>query len=109
MHELLRLNLKEKSGSAVGGFLYGDVMRLVLPDKTTIVPSNAQFGINPAQESSRTNWIDFTVPTNFKVDQLTLLLGTDKEAQMSISLSSSPNLSSYHPMPASPYDTTHNT
>jgi hypothetical protein len=100
-HELVRLNLKEKAGSAVGSFLYGDVMRLVLPDKTTIVPSNAQFGISPAQESSRTNWIDFAVPTNIKIDQLTLLLGTDKEAQMSVPLSSSANLSAYQPKTAS--------
>src|SRR5260370_21290611 len=38
-NELVRLNLQEKAGSAVGSFPYGDVMRLVLPDKTTIVPS----------------------------------------------------------------------
>jgi hypothetical protein len=101
-HELVRLNLKEKAGSAVGSFLYSDVMRLVLPDKTTIVPSNEQFGIRPDQESSRTNWIDFAVPTNFKIDQLTLLLGTAKEAQMSIPLSSSANLSAYQPKTASP-------
>lgn len=103
---LLRLNLKEKAGPAVGEFLYGDVMRLVLPDKTTIVPSRQQFSISPAQETSRTNWIDFTVPTNLKVDQLTLLLGTATEAQMSISLSSSANLSVYQPKTASPNVTT---
>src|SRR5215469_14157526 len=99
---LLRLNLKEKAGPAVGEFLYGDVMRLVLPDKTTIVPSRQQFSISPAQETSRTNWIDFAVPTHLKIDQLTLLLGTDKEAQMSIPLSSSANLSAYQPKTASP-------
>jgi zinc-ribbon domain len=101
-HELLRLNLKEKAGSAVSAFFYSDVMRLVLPDKTTIVPSSEQFGLRPDQETSRTNWIDFAVPTNIKIDQLTLLLGTDKEAQMSIPLSSSANLSAYHPKTASP-------
>lgn len=101
-HELLRLNLKEKAGSAVGSFLYSDVMRLVLPDKTTIVPSNEQFDIRPDTESSRTNWIDFTVPPNMKISQLTLLLGTDKEAQMSIPLSSSANLSAYQPKTTSP-------
>ena len=106
-HALLRLNLKEKAGPAVGTFLYGDMMRLVLPDKTTIVPSTQQFGISPAQETSRTNWIDFAVPTNLKVDQLTLLLGTATEAQMSIPLSSSANLSAYQPKTASPNVTTH--
>jgi hypothetical protein len=101
-NELVRLNLQEKAGSAVGTFLYGDVMRLVLPDKTTIVPSRAQNDIGPTQGTTRTNWIDFTVPTNTKIDQLTLLLGTDKEAQMSVPLSSGANLSAYQVKTASP-------
>jgi zinc ribbon protein len=101
-NELVRLNLNEKAGPAVGSFLYGDVMRLVLPDKTTIVPSRAQNDIGPEQGTTRTNWIDFTVPTNTKIDQLTLLLGTDKEAQMSVPLSSGANLSAYQLKTASP-------
>ncbi len=101
-NELVRLNLNEKAGSAVGSFLYGDVMRLVLPDKTTIVPSRAQSDIGPDQGTTRKNWIDFTVPTNTKIDQLTLLLGTDKEAQMSVPLSSGANLSAYQLKTASP-------
>jgi len=101
-NELVRLNLNEKAGSAVGSFLYGDVMRLVLPDKTTIVPSRAQSDIGPDQGTTRKNWIDFTVPTNIKIDQLALLLGTDKEAQMSVPLSSGANLSAYQLKTASP-------
>ena len=101
-NELVRLNLNEKAGSAVGSFLYGDVMRLVLPDKTTIVPSRAQSDIGPDQGTTRKNWIDFTVPTNTKIDQLALLLGTDKEAQMSVPLSSGANLSAYQLKTASP-------
>jgi hypothetical protein len=101
-NELVRLNLNEKAGPTVGSFLYGDVMRLVLPDKTTIVPSRAQNDIGPEQGTTRTNWIDFTVPTNTKIDQLTLLLGTDKEAQMSVPLSSGANLSAYQLKTASP-------
>ena len=101
-NELVRLNLNEKAGSAVGSFLYGDVMRLVLPDKTTIVPSRAQNDIGPEQGTTRTNWIDFTVATNTKIDQLKLLLGTDKEAQMSVPLSSGANLSAYQLKTASP-------
>jgi hypothetical protein len=104
-NELVRLNLQEKAGSAVGTFLYGDVMRLVLPDKTTIVPSSEQSDIGPGQGTTRTNWIDFTVPTNTKIDQLTLLLGTDKEAQMSVPLSSGANLSAYQLKTASPNTT----
>ncbi len=106
-NELVRLNLKEKAGSVVGAFLYSDVMRLVLPDKTTIVPSSEKNDIRPDQGTSRTNWIDFAVPRNSKIEQLTLLLGTDKEAQMSIPLSSSANLSAYQPKTASPNAATH--
>jgi hypothetical protein len=105
-NELVRLNLKEIAGSAVGSFLYSDVMRLVLPDKTTIVPSRAQNDIGPEQGTTRTNWIDFTVATNTKIDQLTLLLGTDKEAQMSVPLSSGANLSAYQLKTTSPNTTT---
>jgi len=101
-NELVRLNLKETAGPAVSAFLYSDVMRLVLPDKTTIVPSTEQNSISPGQGTSRTNWIDFAVPTNTKIDQLTLLLGTDKEAQMSVPLSSGANLSAYQVKTASP-------
>jgi hypothetical protein len=101
-NELVRLNLNEKAGPAVGSFLYGDVMRLVLPDNTTIVPSRAQNDIGPEQGTTRTNWIDFTVATNTKIDQLKLLLGTDKEAQMSVPLSSGANLSAYQLKTASP-------
>jgi hypothetical protein len=104
-NKLVRLNLQEKAGSAVGSFLYSDVMRLVLPDKTTIVPSSEQSDIRPDQGTTRTNWIDFTVPTNTKIDQLTLLLGTDKEAQMSFPLSSGANLSAYQLKTASPNTT----
>ena len=105
-NELVRLNFQEKAGSAVGSFLYSDVMRLVLPDKTTIVPSKDQSDIRPDQGTTRMNWIDFAVPTNTKIDQLTLLLGTDKEAQMSVALSSGTNLSAYQLKTASPNTTT---
>ena len=105
-NELVRLNLNEKAGSAVGSFLYGDVMRLVLPDKTTIVPSYEQNDARPEPGTSRTNWIDFTVPANIKIDQLTLLLGTDRQAQMNIPLSSRANLSAYQPKTASQHATT---
>jgi hypothetical protein len=98
---LVRLNLKEKAGSAVGVFFYSDMMRLVLPDKTTIVPSSEQYSVRPDQGTSRTNWIDFAVPPNIKIDQLTLLLGTDREALMSIPLSSRANLLAYQPKTAS--------
>lgn len=104
---LVRLNLKEQAGPVVGSFLYSDVMRLVLPDKTTIVPSSEKNDIRPDPGTSRTNWIDFAVATNTKIDQLTLLLGTDKEAQMSIPLSSGANLSAYQPKTASPNVATH--
>lgn len=104
---VLRLNVKEQTSSNVSSFLYSDVMRLILPDKKVISPINAQHAINPDQGTSRTNWIDFAVPTDSKIDQLTLRLGSETEAQMDIPLSSKANLSSFKTRTASLNATTH--
>ncbi len=82
-------------------------MRLILPDKTTIAPTNEQYGISPQEGTSRTNWIDFAVSPVIKVDQLTLRLGSEKEAQMDIPLSSKANLAAYQPKTVNPNASTH--
>ncbi len=82
----VRLNLKEAVGDKVGIFAYSDVARLILPDKSVISPSNAQFGVSPSANTTRNNWLDFAVATNVKTDQLLLQLGTSEEAQIIIPL-----------------------
>lgn len=106
-NQLLRLNMKETASSTPGRFLYTDVMRLVLPDKSTVGPTQEQNDIATDPGTSRANWIDFPIPTNLKADQLTLLLGRNTEAQMSIPLSSNANLSAYQSKTVNPNVTTH--
>ena len=93
---VVRLNLKEANKStARGGYLYSDVTRLILPDKTSVVPSNEQQFGGPDAGVSRTNWLDFPVPTNVQISQLTLQLGKDTEAQEIIALTGKADLTQY--------------
>ncbi len=93
---VVRLNLKEDNKStARGGYLYGDVARLILPDKTSVAPSNEQQFGGPDAGVSRTNWLDFPVPTSVQISQLTLQLGKDTEAQEIIALTGKANLTQY--------------
>src|SRR5438876_8806042 len=93
---VVRLNLKEDNKStARGGYLYGDVTRLILPDKTSIAPTNEQQFEGPDAGVSRTNWLDFPVPTSIQISQLTLQLGKDTEAQEMIALTGKANVTQY--------------
>jgi len=93
---VVRLNLKENNKStARGGYLYSDVTRLILPDKTSVAPSNEQQFAGPDAGVSRTNWLDFPVPTNVQISQLTLQLGKDTEAQEMIALTGKADVTQY--------------
>ena len=93
---VVRLNLKEDNKStARGGYLYGDVTRLILPDKTSVAPTNEQQFEGPDAGVSRTNWLDFPVPTSVQISQLTLQLGKDTEAQEMIALTGKANVTQY--------------
>src|SRR5712672_3049644 len=83
-------------------YLYGDVTRLLLPDKTSIVPLQSQNDISPSSAVTRNNWIDFAVPLSTNVKQLTLRLGTATEAQIDIPLTDSADLSKYQPKTVTP-------
>jgi len=82
--------------------LYGDVTRLLLPDKTSVVPLQSQNDISPSSAVTRNNWIDFAVPLSTNVKQLTLRLGTATEAQIDIPLTDSADLSKYQPKTVTP-------
>ncbi|WP_297156416.1 hypothetical protein [Thermogemmatispora sp.] len=95
---ILRLSLKEKNplnGSPL--YSYHDVARLILPDQSSVAPSNLQYGGSPSPNSDRTNWLDFEVPATLDVSRTILRLGTSSEAQMDIPLQEKPNLSKYQP------------
>ena len=92
---VLRLDFKEEAPSKAGYFLYSDVARLLMPDGTSVQPVNALNSTTTANGTSRTNWLDFPVPTSIKAEQITLLLGTDAEQQIKVPLSGKADLSQY--------------
>jgi hypothetical protein len=108
---VVRLNMKETNAvvDATGlnnhgslNYDYTAAFHLLLPGGTAVAPTNTQVGSGPAQGATQLNWIDFPVPTNVKVNQLTLRLGTDAEAQMTIPLTGKADVSRYQPKKVSP-------
>jgi hypothetical protein len=99
---MVRVHLKESAGSKVGTFLYSDVARLILPDKTTVAPISEQNAFSPEAGTTRTNQLDFPVATSIKISQLTLQLGTDKEAQIALPLTGKADLSAFTTKTANP-------
>ncbi|HEU5228411.1 MAG TPA: zinc-ribbon domain-containing protein [Ktedonobacteraceae bacterium] len=100
---IVRVSFKEENQmNASGSFLYSDIMRLLLPDGTSIVPGNEQYGIGPSAATTRNNWADFPVPLSIKSDQLTLRIGTTTEAQMDIPLKANTDVSKYQPKKVTP-------
>lgn len=99
----VRVAFKETAGPNVGGFLYSDIARLILPDQSVDAPSSAQYSISPTAGTSRTNWIDFPVSTQpADLSKLVLQIGTAQENQMQIPLKSGADLSKYQPKTANP-------
>jgi zinc-ribbon domain len=103
---MVRLNIKESDSTTTGtGYAYSDVLRLILPDKTSIAPTSEQLGSSPDAGVTRTNWIDFSVPTNVQVSQLTLQLGKETEAQELIALNGKANVAQYQTKTTHPNNT----
>lgn len=93
---MVRVKFKETNNSGQNaGYYYPDVMHLILPDKSSVALANVQQAGPPQNGTSRENWVDFVVPMSDKVDQMTLVLGTSQEAQMSIPLTGKADLSAY--------------
>jgi hypothetical protein len=99
---IARVDIKEQTSDSTGNFLYSDIARIILPDKTSVAPLNAQQSIGPNAGVSRSNWLDFPVPTSNRVDQLTLQLGTDSQAQITVPLTGKANLSQFQTKTSTP-------
>jgi hypothetical protein len=101
---VLRLDLKENNPTADSAYYdYSDVARLLLPDGTKVAPLSTQLpdpSIGPSIE--RNNWIDFPVALSVKVNQLSLQLGKDTEAQEIIPLTAGADVSKYAAKNTSP-------
>ncbi len=97
-----RINLKEQNtASRSADFLYSSIARLALPNGSQVEPLSEQNDVSPDASVSRTNWLDFPVPTTVDPHQLTLVLGTADDAQMSIPLTGSADLTKYKPKTSS--------
>jgi hypothetical protein len=91
-----RLNVKEQNtATRSANLIYSSILRLALPDGSLVEPLNEQNNVSPDASVSRTNWLDFPVPLTIKPNQLTLVIGTADDAQMSIPLTGSADLTKY--------------
>jgi hypothetical protein len=100
---IVRINVQEKNSNSNGGsFYYGDVLRLILPDKSTVAPDNTKEFTGPQVQTTQNNWWDFPAATNLPLDQMSLQFGTTNEAQMVVPLTGHADLSQYQPKTANP-------
>jgi hypothetical protein len=100
---ILRIDLKENNSTAhSSGYYYGDMVRLIMSDGTSVTPFNTQYSSGPDASVTRTNWIDFGVNSNLDVSKLTLQLGTAAQAQISVPLTNNPNVTKYQPKTVTP-------
>jgi zinc ribbon protein len=104
---MLRLNLKESSTTGRGSFFYGDVARLILPDKSIVAPVNEQQLDSPGAGVTRTNWLDFPVPASIQIGQLTFQLGKNTEVQVRVPLTGKADVMQYQPKTAQLNVSTH--
>ena len=103
---VVRLNIKESNSTTTGtGYVYSDDFRLILPDKTSVAPTGEELSSSPDAGVTRTNWIDFPVPTNVQISQLTLQLGKETEAQELIALNGKANVAQYQTKTTHPNNT----
>jgi hypothetical protein len=92
----VRLNIKEHNPIASTIYLnYNNAFRLVLPDKTSVTPNAEQQSGVLSQAVTQNDWIDFLLPSTIATDQLTLQMGGQDEAQMTIPLTGKADLSAY--------------
>ena len=96
---IVRINLKEQNPTNVKvAWSYATVAHLVMPHKALISPIYESAIVNIAPGTSQKSVVDFSVPTNIVVKQLTLLIGAPNEAQMAIPLVRNANVSKYQPV-----------
>ena len=100
---IVRIDLKESNKTAhSSSYYYGDVVRLIMPDGTSVIPFNAQYSSGPDAAVTRTDWIDFPASSTVDVSKLTLQLGKASEAQISVPLGNNPDVTKYQPKTITP-------
>ncbi|MFL5626024.1 MAG: zinc-ribbon domain-containing protein [Ktedonobacteraceae bacterium] len=92
----VRLNIKEHNPISSTIYLnYDNTLRLILPDKTSVAPIDQQQSGVLSQAVTQNDWIDFPLTSNIAIDQLTLQIGGQDEAQMTLPLTGKADLSAY--------------
>ncbi len=95
---MVRLNLSEHNQTNVKvGWSYKNIARLILPDKSIVSPTYTNAKVDIAPGAFQKSIVDFAVPMNDHISQLTLLLGAKNEAQMLIPLTGNAEVSNYQP------------
>lgn len=95
---MIRLNLREHNLTGVKVvWNYATIARLIMKSGSLVSPTYVNSLVSVAPGTSQTSVVDFAVPANFSVNQLTLVLGATHEAQMFIPLIQNANLSKYQP------------
>ena len=100
---MARLNIQEQNKTTVKvSWLYNDIARLLLPGKTLAAPTYVHAHVGIAPGATQKSVLDFAVPVNDKVNQLTLRLGAANEAQLDIPLIGHADLGKYSPQSVHP-------
>ena len=95
---MVRINLQEQNPTDIKVvWSYATIARLVRPDKSFVSPTYVNSLVSVAPRASQKSVVDFAVPTNTSINQLTLILGATNEAQMLIPLVLNANASRYQP------------
>ena len=95
---MVRLNLQERNPTSIKVvWSYATIARLIVPDTSLVSPTFVNSVVSVAPGASQKSVVDFAVPTNNSVNQLTLVLGATNEAQMLIPLMRNVNVSKYQP------------
>jgi uncharacterized Zn finger protein (UPF0148 family) len=95
---MVRLNLQEQNPTDIKlVWSYATIARLVRPDKSFVSPTYVNSVVRVAPGASQKSVVDFAIPTNTPINQLTLVLGATNEAQMLIPLVLNANTSRYQP------------
>ncbi len=95
---MVRLTIQEQNPTAVPvSWLYSDIARLILPNKNVVAPTFVKAKVGIAPSATQISFVDFAVPRNTKINQLSVRLGATNEAQMTIPLTAHADVSKYAP------------
>ncbi len=95
---MVRLNLQEKNPTDVKvTWSYATIARLIMPNKSLVGTTFVNSIVRVAPGASQKSIVDFAVPMNVSLSQLTLVLGAPDEAEMLIPLARNVDVSKYQP------------